>query len=66
MATRDVGRDAVTVLTSVAHETDAAGMGPEAVELAGRFADGWHVLLFTVREETAIADCVGQVLTAAP
>ncbi|GAB3663221.1 TIGR04024 family LLM class F420-dependent oxidoreductase [Halopiger thermotolerans] len=26
---------------------DAAGMGPKAVELAGRFADGWHAILFT-------------------
>ena len=26
---------------------EAAGMGPKAVELAGRFADGWHALLFT-------------------
>lgn len=26
---------------------DAAGMGPKAVELAGRFADGWQALLFT-------------------
>ncbi|MFB6353127.1 MAG: TIGR04024 family LLM class F420-dependent oxidoreductase [Halobacteriales archaeon] len=26
---------------------DAAGMGPKAVELAGRFADGWHALMFT-------------------
>ncbi len=26
---------------------DVAGMGPTAVELAGRFADGWHALLFT-------------------
>ena len=26
---------------------DVAGMGPKAVELAGRFADGWHALLFT-------------------
>ncbi|MFB6129508.1 MAG: TIGR04024 family LLM class F420-dependent oxidoreductase [Salinigranum sp.] len=26
---------------------DAAGMGPKAVELAGRFADGWHALFFT-------------------
>ncbi|MFO7927847.1 MAG: TIGR04024 family LLM class F420-dependent oxidoreductase [Halobacteriota archaeon] len=26
---------------------DTAGMGPKAVELAGRFADGWHALLFT-------------------
>ena len=26
---------------------DAAGMGPKAVELAGRFADGWHALNFT-------------------
>ena len=26
---------------------DAGGLGPKAVELAGRFADGWHALLFT-------------------
>lgn len=26
---------------------DTAGMGPKAVELAGRFADGWHALLLT-------------------
>ncbi|RBI61825.1 TIGR04024 family LLM class F420-dependent oxidoreductase [halophilic archaeon] len=26
---------------------DAAGMGPKAVELAGRFADGWHATMFT-------------------
>jgi coenzyme F420-dependent oxidoreductase len=26
---------------------DVTGMGPKAVELAGRFADGWHGLLFT-------------------
>ncbi|MFB6111412.1 MAG: TIGR04024 family LLM class F420-dependent oxidoreductase [Halobacteriaceae archaeon] len=26
---------------------DVAGMGPKAVELAGRFADGWHALLVT-------------------
>jgi coenzyme F420-dependent oxidoreductase len=26
---------------------DAAAMGPKAVELAGRFADGWHALLLT-------------------
>ncbi len=26
---------------------DTAGMGPKAVELAGRFADGWHALFFT-------------------
>jgi coenzyme F420-dependent oxidoreductase len=26
---------------------DAAAMGPKAVELAGRFADGWHATLFT-------------------
>lgn len=26
---------------------DVAGMGPTAVELAGRFADGWHALMFT-------------------
>lgn len=26
---------------------DAAGMGPKAVELAGRFADGWHAFMFT-------------------
>jgi coenzyme F420-dependent oxidoreductase len=32
---------------------DAAGMGPKAVELAGRFADGWHALLLT---EDGLAD----------
>jgi coenzyme F420-dependent oxidoreductase len=26
---------------------DVAGMGPKAVELAGRFADGWHALMLT-------------------
>jgi coenzyme F420-dependent oxidoreductase len=26
---------------------DVAAMGPKAVELAGRFADGWHAILFT-------------------
>jgi coenzyme F420-dependent oxidoreductase len=26
---------------------DAGGMGPTAVELAGRFADGWHALMLT-------------------
>jgi coenzyme F420-dependent oxidoreductase len=26
---------------------DAAGMGPKAVELAARFADGWHALMVT-------------------
>lgn len=26
---------------------DVAAMGPKAVELAGRFGDGWHALLFT-------------------
>lgn len=26
---------------------DAAGMGPTSVELAGRFADGWHALMLT-------------------
>jgi len=26
---------------------DAAGIGPKAVELAGRFADGWHALMLT-------------------
>lgn len=26
---------------------DVAGMGPKSVELAGRFADGWHALMFT-------------------
>lgn len=26
---------------------DAAGMGPKAVELAGRFADGWHALMLS-------------------
>ena len=28
-------------------KVDAAAMGPKAVELAGRFADGWHALMFT-------------------
>ena len=28
-------------------KVDAAGMGPKSVELAGRFADGWHALLLT-------------------
>jgi coenzyme F420-dependent oxidoreductase len=32
---------------------DAAGMGPKAVELAGRFADGWHALMLT---EDGLAD----------
>ncbi|MFB6310645.1 MAG: TIGR04024 family LLM class F420-dependent oxidoreductase [Salinirussus sp.] len=27
---------------------DAAAMGPTAVELAGRFADGWHATKFTI------------------
>jgi coenzyme F420-dependent oxidoreductase len=26
---------------------DAAGLGPKAVELVGRFADGWHAIVFT-------------------
>ncbi|MFT4880939.1 MAG: coenzyme F420-dependent oxidoreductase [Salinirussus sp.] len=26
---------------------DAAGLGPKAVELAGRFADGWHAVNYT-------------------
>lgn len=26
---------------------DAAGLGPKSVELAGRFADGWHAVVFT-------------------
>ena len=26
---------------------DAGGMGPKSVELAGRFGDGWHALMFT-------------------
>lgn len=26
---------------------DVAAMGPTAVELAGRFADGWHAMMFT-------------------
>ncbi|WP_435318882.1 TIGR04024 family LLM class F420-dependent oxidoreductase [Haloarchaeobius sp. TZWSO28] len=30
-----------------APSVDVAGMGPKAVELAGRFADGWHAILFT-------------------
>ncbi|WP_435358931.1 TIGR04024 family LLM class F420-dependent oxidoreductase [Haloarchaeobius sp. DFWS5] len=28
-------------------KVDVAAMGPKAVELAGRFADGWHAILFT-------------------
>ncbi|PSP73674.1 TIGR04024 family LLM class F420-dependent oxidoreductase [Halobacteriales archaeon QS_3_64_16] len=28
-------------------EIDVTGMGPKAVELAGRFADGWHAILLT-------------------
>ncbi len=35
---------------------DAAGMGPTSVELAGRFADGWHAITLTpdgVRERLA-------------
>ena len=28
-------------------EIDVTGMGPKAVELAGRFADGWHALFLT-------------------
>jgi len=28
-------------------QLDAAGMGPKSVELAGRFADGWHALMVT-------------------
>ncbi|MFC6904367.1 TIGR04024 family LLM class F420-dependent oxidoreductase [Halalkalicoccus tibetensis] len=28
-------------------EIDAAGLGPKSVELAGRFADGWHAVVFT-------------------
>jgi coenzyme F420-dependent oxidoreductase len=30
-----------------APEIDVTGMGPKAVELAGRFADGWHALMLT-------------------
>ena len=30
-----------------APDIDVTGMGPKAVELAGRFADGWHALMFT-------------------
>ena len=30
-----------------APEIDVTGMGPKAVELAGRFADGWHAIMFT-------------------
>ena len=26
---------------------DAGGLGPKSVELAGRFADGWHAIMFT-------------------
>lgn len=32
---------------------DVTGMGPKAVELAGRFADGWHALMLT---DSGIAD----------
>ncbi|MWG33572.1 TIGR04024 family LLM class F420-dependent oxidoreductase [Halomarina oriensis] len=32
---------------------DVAGMGPKSVELAGRFADGWHALMLT---EEGLAD----------
>ncbi|MDL5360947.1 TIGR04024 family LLM class F420-dependent oxidoreductase [Halalkalicoccus sp. NIPERK01] len=35
---------------------DVAGLGPKSVELAGRFADGWHAVVFTpdgVRERLA-------------
>jgi coenzyme F420-dependent oxidoreductase len=28
-------------------DIDAAGMGPKSVELAGRFADGWHAIVMT-------------------
>jgi coenzyme F420-dependent oxidoreductase len=30
-----------------APKVDTAAMGPKAVELAGRFADGWHALMLT-------------------
>lgn len=30
-----------------APKIDATGMGPKAVELAGRFADGWHAIMLT-------------------
>jgi coenzyme F420-dependent oxidoreductase len=30
-----------------APKVDAAGLGPKAVELAGRFADGWHAVNYT-------------------
>jgi len=30
-----------------APSVETAGMGPKAVELAGRFADGWHALMLT-------------------
>ncbi|MDS0258266.1 TIGR04024 family LLM class F420-dependent oxidoreductase [Haloarcula sp. S1CR25-12] len=32
---------------SPAPPIDAGGLGPKSVELAGRFADGWHAILFT-------------------
>ncbi len=36
---------------------DAGGLGPKAVELAGRFADGWHALLCTAEGmEDRLAD----------
>lgn len=30
-----------------APKIDAAGLGPKSVELAGRFANGWHAVVFT-------------------
>lgn len=33
--------------TPSAAPIDVAAMGPKAVELTGRFADGWHALMFT-------------------
>jgi len=30
---------------------EVTGMGPKAVELAGRFADGWHGIMLTPRNE---------------
>ncbi|AHG03977.1 oxidoreductase [Halobacterium sp. DL1] len=45
-----------------APEIDVTGMGPKAVELAGRFADGWHALMFT-RE--GFAERLGDLRTGA-
>ena len=45
-----------------APEIDVTGMGPKAVELAGRFADGWHALMFT---QEGFADRLDDLRTGA-